>query len=688
MPNKLFIEGQIEALAESAEGVRPSWDVVLIRPGLSKNQTYYSEAILQKAAKLFEGAPAFARSDQDHSWDADKSVKNIVGLYKEVEYREGALRGKLHILSEGQWLHDKMVEAKGLGQHNLFGLSIVAGGVASMKKRNGAFVRMVESIDYVTSVDPVVNPAAGGRFVKLAAAENDQLQGEIDMLKALLAMIEAKRPDLLKGKDLESITEAAVMELAGQAMFTEAEIAAAVAAKAPEKKEEPADPVKLAEARIEAFEKKSACRLLLNEKLSESKLPAESQARVRRLMPEVFAEADLDKEIASEKDFVAKFSETGKVQGAGGSEIALDERDRKLAALDGFFLGEAQKVGDQMVPPYRSFKKAYRDITGDVGITGLLREATNLRHFTEALTVASWPQVLGDSITRKLLAEYRSPAYEGWKKVCSSIGSISDFRTNRRMRIGGYGILPGVLEGAPYVALASPTDEEATYAISKRGGLETITLEMIANDDVGAIRRVPVSLALAAKITLYRGVFDIFVTNAATTYDATPLFDALHLNLGATALTQAGLTATRQLMRDQAAYNQAINVLGLTPKTLLVPNELEEMAFLLTKAGLMIPAAAGLAPEQSSLPQLHTGMSYEVVDYWTDANDWVAAGNPNEVPMIEVGFFNGQEEPELFLQDAPNVGSMFANDILTYKIRHIWGTCTLEHRGLYKHIVI
>jgi len=166
------------------------------------------------------------------------------------------------------------------------------------------------------------------------------------------------------------------------------------------------------------------------------------------------------------------------------------------------------------------------------------------------------------------------------------------------------------------------------------------------------------------------------------------LFDALHGNLGSTALTQAGLTATRQIMRDQAAYNQAINVLGLTPKTLLVPNELEEMAFLLTKAGLMIPAAAGLAPEQSSLPQLHTGMSYEVVDYWTDANDWVAAADPSHVPMIEVGFFNGQEEPELFLQDMPNVGSMFANDILTYKIRHIWGTCALEHRGLYKHVLV
>jgi hypothetical protein len=63
-------------------------------------------------------------------------------------------------------------------------------------------------------------------------------------------------------------------------------------------------------------------------------------------------EADLDKEIKSEKDFVAKFSETGKVKGAVGVEITVAERDRKIAALDGFFFGEAQKVGEELVPPY------------------------------------------------------------------------------------------------------------------------------------------------------------------------------------------------------------------------------------------------------------------------------------------------------------------------------------------------
>jgi hypothetical protein len=431
-------------------------------------------------------------------------------------------------------------------------------------------------------------------------------------------------------------------------------------------------------------EKRWSCRMLLNEKLSESGLPDEAKARIRRLMPAVFTEADLDKEIASEKDYIAKFSESGKVKGAGaGTVITLDERDRKIAALDGFFFGEAQKVGDQLVPAYRSFKKAYRDITGDQELTGLLREAVNLKFFTEALDSTSWPQVLGDSITRRMLAEYRSPEYTEWRQVVSDIGSITDFRTNRRMRIGGYGELPVVAEAGDYTALTSPTDEEATYAIAQKGGTEKITLEMIANDDVGAIRRIPVQLALAAKITLYRAIFGIFTANAATTYDSVALFHATHNNLGSSALNQAALTATRQLMRDQAAYGHAINILGLTPRTLMIPNELEETAFLLTKAGLMVPASG----ESTNLPTLHKNMGYIVVDFWTDANDWVAAADPRIIPTIEVGFFQGREEPELFLQDMPNVGSMFTNDQLTYKIRHIWGWCLLDHRGFYKHVI-
>jgi DNA primase large subunit len=58
-----------------------------------------------------------------------------------------------------------------------------------------------------------------------------------------------------------------------------------------------------------------------------------------------------------------------------------------------------------------------------------------------------------------------------------------------------------------------------------------------------------------------------------------------------------------------------------------------------------------------------------------------------DVPGIEIGFLDNQQEPELFVQDNPTVGSMFTNDKVTYKIRHIYGGNVVEYRGWDKSVV-
>jgi len=58
-----------------------------------------------------------------------------------------------------------------------------------------------------------------------------------------------------------------------------------------------------------------------------------------------------------------------------------------------------------------------------------------------------------------------------------------------------------------------------------------------------------------------------------------------------------------------------------------------------------------------------------------------------DVPTIEIGFLNGREEPELFVQDEPTNGSMFSNDKITYKVRHIYGGAVLDYRGLQGNVV-
>ena len=322
-----------------------------------------------------------------------------------------------------------------------------------------------------------------------------------------------------------------------------------------------------------------------------------------------------------------------------------------------------------------SLKEAYVQTTGDVRVSGRLR-ACDPALMREALASNSLGEVLGDAIARRMIADYRrANVYDVWRRVASTV-PLADFRTQHRTRWGGYGDLPAVAEGAAYAALASPTDEEVTYAPSKRGGTEDVTLETVKNDDAGALMRIPVKLSRAAQRTLARFVLDLIVGNPAMDYDGVTLFHAGHGNLGTAALARDSLAAARVAMLKQTEKDSG-DRLGIGPRSILVPPDLEAAAADLFRRGT------------ENDPGFVQSLSLDVLPvwYWTDANDWYLAADPDDIPCIEVGFLDGREEPELFVQDNPTVGSLFTHDKISYKIRHVYGGDVLDHRGLYKAAV-
>jgi hypothetical protein len=199
---------------------------------------------------------------------------------------------------------------------------------------------------------------------------------------------------------------------------------------------------------------------------------------------------------------------------------------------------------------------------------------------------------------------------------------------------------------------------------------------MISNDDVGVVRRIPQKMARAASRTLFQFVFD-FIRTPPVIYDGVTLFHASHGNLGSAALDAAGFSGARLAFLKQTEYGTSGEMLGVQPKFLLIPYELQEQAFNLFQRGTNLDPTFVQTLNPTIVP----------VYYWTDTNDWALAADPRDIPTIEVGFLNGMQEPELFAQDAPNMGSMFSNDVLSYKIRHIYGGAVVDFRGLRKHVV-
>lgn len=642
------------------------WDAILIRSGLSKNGTFYPDSVLREAVSLFEGVRVFVKPDALHLQGGGKDPERICGWLSGARFVEGKVTDTGYVAAQfnmaagAKKLRETITDAWKRGKRDLVGFSIDALGKAVTSMREGA-KRMAKSIIRIDSVDLIVDASAGGALVRLveaaAGTENDTMK------KRMLEVIKQKLPAKFAQLNVETATDDEI-----DALYREA--IAPAPAPAAVTTDQVNDMMRMVEARATA-----------RTAIYGSKLPKTAQDRVWKQFEtrtERFTEADVTAAIKTEREYLAPLVESGRVD-LGESDVTVEDRSKKVADMFDAFFDPKHKDHRSV----QSFRECYIEVTGDRRVTGRiedmdrarLRESLGIVAMRESLDSASFANVLGNSITRRMLADYRTPnQYDVWRPVVNVV-PVGDFRSNERTRFGGYGDLPVVAQSAAYLALGSPTDEKAIYSAAKRGGTEDVTLEMIKNDDVGAIRLIPTKLSRSAKRTLAKFVFDFIRTNP-TIYDTVAFFHASHGNLGAAALDATSLAARRLAMLKQAELNSAER-LGIGPKYLVVPLDLQESSVNLFNRN---------TNNDKTFVQMLT-LEIIPVWYWTDTNDWALAADPLDIPGIEVGFLDGNEEPALFVQDNPTVGSMFTNDKLTYKIRHIYGGAVTDFRGWDKSVV-
>lgn len=657
------------------EGARQNvFDVLVIRPGTSKNRRRYSRTVLQESAPLLDGARSFMSDGPDHD-ERKRGVGALVGWWSDPRYESAVtlpdgkvaegIVARYHVTNAS--LAATLRESLVGGRPDLIGFSIVANGQVRVTREGGSPIIDVRRIDRYESVDPVINAAAGGVAVRLVAST----EVPHDMEWATLSLAEAVKAIAAGEVTIDEVkTERADLAdiiTAGKVapQVDEAPAPVAEAAPAPQVDEAPIDVAKIVEAQVGPYlTKVTVERVLADEG---SRLPDVAKARIREATDgRTLSEQEVRSFVKAETDYLAKVAPAAVTQDGPVTSDHKSGEDRIKEALDDVLSGKGQSIRD-----------VYVTMTGDRSFTGKLQESTRL---SEAIDSTTFAQALGDSITRQMVAEYARMGLDSWKQFVDVV-PVNDFRTQRRVRLGGYGNLPGVNEAAAYSALTSPGDEEATYAPTKRGGTESVTLETIANDDVGTVRRIPTKLARAAAQTLHEFAFE-FINANPTIYDAVALFHASHSNLGAAALDATTLSAGRLAMLKQAEAGSSKR-LGIQPRYLVVPVDLEQTAYQLTQTDREVGNG------NNTLNFARTwGLSVITVPYWTDANNWYLVADKASIPTIEIGFLGGREEPELFLADAPTVGSMFTNDQLVWKIRHIYGGAVLDYRGFYGAVVV
>lgn len=690
--------------AQDPEGA--IWDVTICEPGFTKNGWYHPEEPLREACALFEGAtvnlydlPQGATHVPDALFDMKALlVKNKVGWLANVRHVAGeGLKATLHFLDSAKWLGKNMLEAMKSGA-SVYGLSYDCPVRAVKDTVQGRNVFKLVKFLSVDSVDIVTRPAAGGRFNRAVASMPAQTQ-EATMKDKLLKMIQEKRPDLLVGKELDKISDADVETLARMAM----------------------EPQKKADAEPGQFATKDEmaifrCGMSLDRKLDGSDLPELAQAKIRKQFEgRAFQDADLDRAIVDEKEYLAKMADSGR-DGAdpipsSGIVVGLGSYDRACMAMDRLFgltkegveaLAKLERLDGQpvfedrravqdykdfdQIPRFRGIREAYEFFTGDAEVTGQFnrkRLPAELRG-RQDITSATFTYVLGNTMNRRLVSAYREPNFR--EDLLISIRKpVKDFRQQEAVLVGGFpDIADADPEAADFAEIAGVTDEESTYTVTTRGNILTITRKTIINDDMTVVQRLVNGLGRAARRTHAKYVW-AFYTGNANCSDGTAWFTGGHGNLTASALAHATALAGYQALAKMTEKDSGER-LGLLDSPDVKPNLIGPIDLLDTIEKIANEEFYYTANDLTTkVPNPLKGkVNPVVISLLTDADDWGLILPPSVIDVVEMGYLNGRQEPEMFLADSPQSEQVFVADKIRHKLRHEYAGAVIDFRSGYK----
>jgi len=277
------------------------------------------------------------------------------------------------------------------------------------------------------------------------------------------------------------------------------------------------------------------------------------------------------------------------------------------------------------------------------------------------------------NVANKFLLEGFFSVERTWRNICS-VRNVSDFKTVTSYRLIGKDQYEQV---APGGELKHGTLGEESYSnkADTYGLLLSIDRRDVINDDLGAITTVPRKLGRGSGLKINDVFWTAFLNNAT-------FFKAANKNYidGAdTALGIDALSLAEQTFMDQVDADG--KPIGVMPAVMLVPTSLSAMATMLYKS---LEFRDTTANTKTPTANPHMGkFRAEVSRYLANAQytgssakAWYLLADPNDLPVIEVAFLNGQESPTIETAEADF-------NVLGVQMRgyHDFGVALQEPRG-------
>ncbi len=322
-----------------------------------------------------------------------------------------------------------------------------------------------------------------------------------------------------------------------------------------------------------------------------------------------------------------------------------------------------EKVHDE-----KTLEAAAKRFRGGIGLQELLLEAAwangytgrNFRASREVLRFAFAQNLLAafstvdiggilSNVANKFLLDGFFSVERVWRSICA-VRNVSDFKTVTSYRLIGKDQYEPVAPGGE-LKHGTLGEESYTNKADTFGLLLAIDRRDIINDDLGAITTVPRKLGRGSGLKINDVFWTIFLANS----DFFKTANNNYLTGTDTVLSIDGLTKAEVAFLEQTDSDG--KPIGIMPQVILVPTALSAMATQLYKSLEIRDTTADTKyPTQNP----HQGkFRAEVSRYLANtqytgasAKAWYLLADPNDLPVIEVAFLNGQESPTIETAEA------------------------------------
>jgi ATP-dependent protease ClpP protease subunit len=407
-------------------------------------------------------------------------------------------------------------------------------------------------------------------------------------------------------------------------------------------------------------------------------------------LPDTFAQslidsgAGVDKARESIIDAWAKANEGPEIQNKSANHVVTDEREKFIVGASlGVSARAGQKGGERNEFSGMTLRELARESLR-VRNDSMARSSDTMAMIGRAFTVRNEGAGQSTSDFANILANIANKGMmKGWDEAeetfdkWTSPGTLPDFKSTKRVDLNLFPALSQLDEGTEY-NYATVGDRGETIQLATYGNKFRINRQVIINDDLNMLTKVPSRMGRAARRTIGNLVYAVLTGNPNMS-DSVALFHANHKNLltgGSSVLSSTSLISARAKMATQQDPDaRATGGLNIRPKYLLVPAALEGLA------GQLIRSSSDPAQANAGVANPAANMAEVLADARLDAASttaWYLTADAGMYDTIEVAYLNGVQAPTMEQQLGWDV------DGVEMKIRIDAGVKALDFRTMLK----